>query len=834
VSPDQPVTSPEPDRQDNPPPPAGSAEEPPTRVHLSVRRAPGSRLRVFLISQAEDGRSLGHRMLEFTGPEARVESDVEFPAPAAFPAPEAKSSTSGQGAQLVGAGEVPPGAPGHGPLPAGDISSGSRGPLPAAPLPVPGQARAPQKTALALRVRDNLQRAARFTWHILASARWGFLLALAVYLATRLIALRAFPMYFFTDEAVQTVLAADFIRDGFRNYAREFLPTYFYNVYQYNLSLSVYIQVLPTLLFGKSVEVTRATAVLFTLIPAVTGGLSIKQFYGSRYAWPAVLMLSIMPAWFLHSRTAFETSLAVSFYAACLYFYLRYRRGHLRSLYITLLFAALAFYTYSPAQMVLAVTAVLLFFSDLRYHLRLPRRVFFNLLGLGALLALPYLRFILEHPDENLRHLQQIGSYWVAQISLLDKLGRYFSEYLAGLNPLYWFFPNSTDLARHVMGSYGHLLVFSLPFVAWGLVIAIKNFRSSAYRLLLIAVIAAPSGAALAGLGITRALFMVIPGALLAALGLSGLIEWLVRRWQARRKAAAAAIFLLLAGFNCFLLGDALTAGRTWSTDYGLNGMQYGASQVFSEILNYHQQSPDTKLVLSPSWANGTDVVARFFLPDRFPIQIAGIDTYLTERQPLDDSYLFILPVEEYQRALDSSKMVLTKIEKILPWPDGEAGFFFVRLRYADDADAIFAQELEARKAIKQETLKVGRDFLTVHYSTLDMGPIQNLFDGDPNTLIRTAMANPLILQIDFPAAKQMSGITLRIGGTPSTLDVAVQVTGEDSARTYHQEYGADPLPRPVEIDFGAPLEVSTLYIKLKNTYDPEPGHVHLWEVSWK
>ncbi len=114
------------------------------------------------------------------------------------------------------------------------------------------------------------------------------------------------------------------------------------------------------------------------------------------------------------------------------------------------------------------------------------------------------------------------------------------------------------------------------------------------------------------------------------------------------------------------------------------------------------------------------------------------------------------------------------------------------------------------------------------------MGPIKNLFDGDPNTLIRTAVANPLTLQIDFPAAKQMSGITLRIGGTPSTLDVAVQVPGEDSARTYHQVFGPDPLPRPVSIDFGAPLEVSTLYIKLKNTYDPEPGHVHLWEVNWK
>ena len=114
---------------------------------------------------------------------------------------------------------------------------------------------------------------------------WGFWIALGVYLATRLIALGDFPMYFFTDEAVQTVLAADFLRDGLRNYNKELLPTYFYNVYQYNLSVSVYLQVIPYLLFCKSEEVTRGVPVLFSLIPAVTSGLALKQFFNSRYYW---------------------------------------------------------------------------------------------------------------------------------------------------------------------------------------------------------------------------------------------------------------------------------------------------------------------------------------------------------------------------------------------------------------------------------------------------------------------------------------------------------------------------------------------------------------------
>jgi len=190
--------------------------------------------------------------------------------------------------------------------------------------------------------------------------------------------------------------------------------------------------------------------------------------------------------------------------------------------------------------------------------------------------------------------------------------------------------------------------------------------------------------------------------------------------------------------------------------------------------------------------------------------------------------------VEEFQRAADSGKFNDLRAEKIVLYPDGSPGFYFVRLRYSANADALFAVDRETRQAIQQETVKVGGEDLVVHYSALDMGPIGNLFDGDTNTLIRTAAANPLRLQIDFPTVKRMDAIALRIGGTASTLDVYVQVPGEDSARTYHLEVDEDPLPRTVTVHFGVPLEASNIFIKLKNTYDPEPGHVHLWEITWK
>ena len=111
---------------------------------------------------------------------------------------------------------------------------------------------------------------------------WGFekiffTCAILLYLLTRVVQLDKFPIYFFTDEAVQTVLASDLVRDHGENYANEFLPTYFENGNQYNLSVSVYLQVIPYLLFDKSIWVTRGIAVLMTLLAAVTVGLALKN-----------------------------------------------------------------------------------------------------------------------------------------------------------------------------------------------------------------------------------------------------------------------------------------------------------------------------------------------------------------------------------------------------------------------------------------------------------------------------------------------------------------------------------------------------------------------------
>ncbi|MBA4384205.1 MAG: hypothetical protein C0410_05680 [Anaerolinea sp.] len=660
---------------------------------------------------------------------------------------------------------------------------------------------------------------------------WLIGLALVVYLVTHFIGLDSYPIYFFTDEAVQTVLAADMVRDGFQNYQGEFLPTYLVNGGQYNLGTSVYAQVLPWLMFGKSIWVTRGTSVLITLLAALAIGLMLKNNLKSSFAFAGILILCITPTWFLHSRTAFEVAIAVSFYAAFLYCYLQYRQGKPKYLYAAVTFGALCFYSYSPAQMVMAVTALLLLLTDIRTHIKNWETVLIGL-GLTAVLALPYIRFIVQHPEENLRHLQILDSYWIQAIPFSEKIGLYFKEYLKMINPLYWFMPNQIDLERHIMKGYGHLLRWTLPFYVLGFGVALRKIAKPEFRIFLIATFASPAGAALAGAAVTRSLFMVIPAIMLTAIGLDQLMQW-IEKIKVPKKVLIGIIFIGLSAFSGFMLRDALVNGPLWFSNYGLGGQQFGAKQIFGEIKQMLKENPKQEIFLSPSWANGTDVLARFFFDDPLPFEMGSIDGYLFEKREINPNKIFILIPEEMDKARASNKFKSVDALRTLNYPNGEAGFYFVHLQYVDNVDAIFAEELNARNILTETevTDAQGRK-LKVGNSSLDMGPIYNVFDGDGNSLIRTDEINPMQLQITPLDPLLLNRVVIRIGGTASTVTIQITPTNGSTVEELVEIIPEGNSIRDITFTLEKPVTATQISINILNTNDGDRAHVHLWEVS--
>lgn len=657
-----------------------------------------------------------------------------------------------------------------------------------------------------------------------------FTLALAIYLATRLAGLSSYPIYFFTDEAVQTVLAEEFIQNGARGSDGLLFPAYFLNSYQYNLGTSVYLQVLPTLIFGKSVFVTRATSMLVTALAAAWLGLILKRVFGSTRPWLGVLVLSIAPVWFLHSRTAFETALAASLFAGFLYYYLLYRQGETKKIYLAVLLGALTFYAYSPIRMVLAVCALLFFLSDIKYHWQ-QRKSAAVALGLTVISALPLLRFQLVHPGETLRHLQVLNSYWIQNIPWDQKLLLFGKEYLDGLDPLYWFFSNDHDLARHLMDGYGHIVWFMLPFVILGLILCLSHWRQPAYRILLFTLLATPSGAALARLGITRILVMVIPLSLLGALGINWLLDKVSLPGKRLHRAASLGVFSLMAGFNIFLCIQALTVGAFWSQDYGLGGMQYGARQLTAAINTYLCEHPGTRMLVSPSWANGTDTTMRFFYEDGLPFEMGSVEGYFNERKEIENT-LFVMIPEEYRQVVESDKFTAIRVEQVIPYPNGEPGFYFVRMNYADKFDVILAEEKAARQVLQEEEIDIQGLMTRVSFSHLDTGSISNLFDGDELSLVRSLEANPLQVNLAWESPRNTARVLVRIGGATTTLSLAGFNTAGEMVFNKAFLIAQDPNPRTIAVEFPSTLPLSRLEIDVKNTYDSEPSHVHLWEIT--
>ena len=676
----------------------------------------------------------------------------------------------------------------------------------------------------------------RVLWHSLtlpeARPWFCFALSLVVYALTRLIALDQYPIYFFTDEAIHPVHAADLLQRGLRDGQGNLLPVYFQNGQYWNLSLSVYIHAASVFLFGKSIWITRGTSALISLFGAVAVGLILKSIFKARIWWAGVLVLAVTPAWFLHSRTAFETGLMVSFYAWFLLCYLLYRYQSPRYLFPALVFGAATFYSYANGQAVMAITGVLCLLSDLRYHFRQWETGSWGILVLGGLAA-PYVSFRRAHPEAIASQLQILSSYWLEPIPLAEKIATGLSTYAYGLSPQYWFLPNTQDLARHQMNGYGHLGLWALPFFILGAGICLCHIRSAAHRVILLAALAAPFGSALVNIAITRALSFVIPASIFATLGLDAALA----RFTATRARGVSLGILVALGSLCFaLLGDALINGPAWSHDYGLYGMQWGTKQVFAQVIPEHlRRAPDSNVYVSSTWANGTDVFLRFFGMDERQVQMLNVDYFTAYLRPLDRRATFIMPPEEYVRAIGSGKFKPPTLARVIPYPDGTPGFHLAHLEYVDNAAEIFAAERAHRRQLVVETIPLDDQPVRIAHSLFDAGQLANLFDGIPFTLARGMEANPLILEFEFAEPRAIRSIAGFFGRMNFQLTALAYPEDSELPVRYSMTYINLPGEPQIEMPLDrGPRRVTRLRLEILDRDAGEMAHIHVRELKFR
>lgn len=678
-------------------------------------------------------------------------------------------------------------------------------------------------------------------WAKVTPGRVLFLLAILVYFLTVAIGIDRFPIYFFTDEAVHMNLAAEFVERGFIGSDGSFFPTYFSLGPSFALNgVSVYLQVLPYILFGKSVTVIRLVSALVTLLGAILVGLLLKQVFKIKAYWLGILLLVTSPAWFLHARTAFEYMEVAAFFAAMLYFYNRYRQGEDKFLYATVIAAALTFYTHGLGQVLAGLTTLLFFLSDLPYHFRPERRkTLLMAFGLGLFLALPYLRYNLAYPEAVAAQIKQRNSYWVdGNYTLAEKFFNLAKEYWNALNPAFWFTENKIDLQRHRMLGYGNLLWVMLPFAGLGLGRTIAKFRQPEYRSLLLAFLAAPIPSAIVAAGTPRLLWMIVPWAILMALGFDTVLEWLSRR-KLPFQVLNLGLFAILSLTSFYILFDALTHGPTWYTDYGLYGMQYGAQQVFAEtVIPELENDPEINFIITPSWANGTDQFAAFFIPEELldRVRFGTPNDLINDPKQMKPKTIFILTADEYGNLSKDDKIKAINIYKTLPYPNGKTGFYLATLEYPENIQQIIAVEHEERRKPIEDTVTINGQVIKMLHSPIGGGNIMDTFDDNPETLTRVTEANPYLFDLYPDPPLATNSLTVQTGSLSNfTVTVQLYAPGATEPVIYSETYQNLPPDPLVTLNFDqGPARSARIYLEIKDNTSGETSQIHVRTVQIK
>jgi len=121
-----------------------------------------------------------------------------------------------------------------------------------------------------------------------------------------------------------------------------------------------------------------------------------------------------------------------------------------------------------------------------------------------------------------------------------------------------------------------------------------------------------------------------------------------------------------------------------------------------------------------------------------------------------------------------------------------------------------------------------------VLYPLLDINEIQQAFDGDPSTLIRTFEANPLRIVLVFTEPVEIGGMEALIGGPRTRVTARVNLERSEEVHEFFVEVDQSNINRTAALDFGKSLLVQSIEIEILNIDDPEIAHVHLWEITFK
>jgi len=659
-----------------------------------------------------------------------------------------------------------------------------------------------------------------------------FLAGLSIYLFTRLISLENFPVYFFTDEAAEQVRAAALWKNGFFDEHGHFLPVTAEGPWYRFVSIAHYIQMPGWLLFGHSITAVRGSAALLTAWAVFGLALILKRHFNCQGWWLAPLVMVTMPAWFLHSRTAFECVYTVVFYIWFCYFYLDYLSGKTNALYWASGFGALTLYSYSAGPLIMLVTSVLLLFSDFKHHLKHYRTVL-KAFALSCLFLVPLLLFFSNYPDSPGELIQDYSLSLSNGMPFFSRMHLILSAYLAGFSHDFWFAWEGSNL-RHRLAMHGHLLPVTAPLLYLGLALSLFHIKKPSSRLILILIAASSAGSAFVEPVITRNMTFLVPACMMIMIGGDFLLQR-VKLFHVRQ-ALYSAIFVLLGFYTFFLTFDSLKNGPRWFNNYGLYGLAWGSKEVIRDAIpEYLKQNPNETVHLSTRWMNSPGYLLQFFgSPENVKLQ--DYEYYIHNEIELPGGP-FVVTHEQYEEIQKSPMVSYQDLGKIVLYPDGTPGFHFVRLKYSSDAKRLFKIAAYELLQLRESTLMVpSGETWVIRNCPLDIGDSTMFFDRNRLAVLRGAGGHPFVLEIDFPSNRKLNGVEVGFSQENILTAIIKNDKGAEIGKFSMKLKKDNPTFPFLRLDFKG-LEGNARSVRLEMREDGQPDFVkvlmHVKEVTF-
>lgn len=669
-------------------------------------------------------------------------------------------------------------------------------------------------------------------WTQLIASEWTHtLLAILVAGVVLLAGLTHYPMQVIPAEVYPSLRAAALIQNEFKGADGSLLPAFLSGATPNDIGTGAYLQVLPTLFRPNTLLWIRAFNALLGLLAGILLIVWLRVSNRVKYPWLTLLFLAASPAWFTFTRSGLDIALAASLSLAALSCYGIYRSGRGGFIVAAAGLAMLAFYAAPTSRLAVPVAMVLLLLVDGRYHWQ-QRRWTARAAILAVVLYIPSVRFFIQHPSGLVDQYTAAGSFFIGSSSFIEKAGKFVLALLNVINPLAWFFPNPTLPPDVQTGQYAALPFLLLPFVLWGAWIAIKSIRKLPYPLIWIGLASVGVGAAPFGGNLPEILPAVPLLIILAVLGVQSAIDVTFKRVKRLPAWLPGPILLVASGTGAvLLLLGSMNAGTRWTVDYGREGIQFGAPQIFAAAKSYAISHPQRTVFIWPEWSGDPDALRQFFTSgmDR-QIQLGFVDSYLYSRQPDLEEKAFLLPADQSQQVQSSGKFNVTTITAI-PYPNGQSAFDLVELSYTPQLEQILAQEAVIRHELVSEEVQIGGQVVTTAHSVMDIGTAANLFDGNFESLVRTAEANPLVVELTFPQPEILIGLAVQVGAEPIRVNVSTQST-DGTNRIFSKEISVSSGIKTIQLNFGEKILIKQLRIEVLDTAASEPAHVHVWEIE--